>query len=168
MVATVLYHKNGVLTEERFQKMTPIQWIFHYMEIMKFSNKEKKIFVERLDDINLGIQAFYLLIDKDRGLSLIDSVSKIKEQVRKKDGAKKSSNDSAPDNANDELPDLLSSEEKELWAFMEEQPKIIKETKEMRNIGRHILPTRNVKELKDAQTKIINSIKDIEKPKMGF
>lgn len=166
MVSTVLYYKNGVITEERFQKLTPIQWIYHYMEVMKFNNKEKKLFVEKLDDINLGIQAFYILIDKNRGLELIESVSKIKEQVRNK--PQKAKEASSKNSSEDELPDLLSSEEKELWAFMEQQPKVIKETREMQNVGRHLLPKRSVKELKEAQAKIINSIKDAEKPKMGF
>ena len=41
MISTVLYEKHGVITEDRFQKMTPVQWIFHYQEIMK--NKMEKM-----------------------------------------------------------------------------------------------------------------------------
>jgi len=36
----VLSEKKGVITEERFQKMTPAQWQFHYLEIIK-NRKEK-------------------------------------------------------------------------------------------------------------------------------
>jgi hypothetical protein len=38
----VLHEKNGVITEERFQKMTTIQWLFHYREIKKFKDKESE------------------------------------------------------------------------------------------------------------------------------
>ena len=51
MISTVLYEKHGVITEDRFQKMTPMQWIFHYKEIMKHKNEEAEhehILYERL------------------------------------------------------------------------------------------------------------------------
>lgn len=35
MVGTVLYEKNGVITEERFKKLTHAQWWFHYKEILR-------------------------------------------------------------------------------------------------------------------------------------
>jgi hypothetical protein len=38
--STVLNAKQGVITEERFQKMTTFQWIFHYKEIMKYKQAE--------------------------------------------------------------------------------------------------------------------------------
>lgn len=40
MISTVLYEKKGVITEERFKKMTPIQWIFHYKEIQRQKQQE--------------------------------------------------------------------------------------------------------------------------------
>lgn len=33
--STVLNAKHGVITEERFQKMTTVQWLFHFKEVMK-------------------------------------------------------------------------------------------------------------------------------------
>jgi hypothetical protein len=41
--ATVLNAKNGVITEERFQKMTLAQWLFHYQEVMMFKDEQVKV-----------------------------------------------------------------------------------------------------------------------------
>lgn len=51
--ATVLYAKNGVITEDRFQTMTDIQWLFHYFEVMKMKvedENERRKFEMSLDD----------------------------------------------------------------------------------------------------------------------
>ena len=48
MIATVLAAKNGVITEERFQKMTEAQWLFTYLEIKKNQEKKSREEIERL------------------------------------------------------------------------------------------------------------------------
>lgn len=47
MKAIVLNAKRGVITEERFQKLTPLQWLFHYKEVMQGRNRDKE-YVESL------------------------------------------------------------------------------------------------------------------------
>lgn len=50
----MLNAKNGVITEERFQRLTEVQWLFHYMEVTKFrgyDNKDKIDFTISLLDI---------------------------------------------------------------------------------------------------------------------
>ena len=42
MKATVLYHKRGLITEDRFKNLTKIQWIYHYLEIKKMKEEENK------------------------------------------------------------------------------------------------------------------------------
>lgn len=39
---TVLQDKRGVITEERFQKMTIHQWIFHYQECIRSQKRQAK------------------------------------------------------------------------------------------------------------------------------
>ena len=48
MIATVLAAKNGVITEERFQKMTEAQWVFSYLEVKKNQEKKSREDLERL------------------------------------------------------------------------------------------------------------------------
>lgn len=43
----VLNAKHGVITEERFQKMTTVQWIFHYKEVMQ-GKEEQELIIKRL------------------------------------------------------------------------------------------------------------------------
>lgn len=173
MVATVLYHKNGVITEDRFQKMTPIQWVFHYMEVVKMSGEEKKLFVERLDDIWLGIQAFYLIVDRENGLKMMETLSKTKEDMKKnpRKPSKHSEDNSNNNQSNneDDAPDLLSDEEKELWAFMQQQPEVIKETKQMQHVGRFMLPKKSAKQIMESQkAEIVDKLSNDEIPKLGF
>ena len=40
--STVLNAKRGVITEDRFQKMTLQQWIFHYKEVIKYQDTENE------------------------------------------------------------------------------------------------------------------------------
>lgn len=145
--------------------MTWIQWIFHYFEIKDMNGEEKKIFIDRLDNIEASIQAFYLIVNKDDGLKMIDYLSDAKKNSRNKNQSKKSNKE-----GNDDLPDLLTDEEKELWSFMESQPFKIKETDEMRNIGKFILPTVDKNEILKSQSKakIVEDSSEIQKPKLGF
>ena len=113
-MATVLYHKNGVITEDRFQKMNIIQWMFHYFEIMKFNKEERKVFIESLEDIQTSIQAFYLLVDNKNGPKMIDTLLDIKK--KRVDNQNATATDGTPsnkDNKDENLQDLLSDEDKE-------------------------------------------------------
>ena len=56
--ATVLSAKNGVITEKRFQDMTPVQWYFHYMEVLK----ERKRVREERDDLFESLVSYLELI----------------------------------------------------------------------------------------------------------
>ena len=38
----MLFYKNGVITESRFKDLTAIQWLFHYLEIMKHLSYKAK------------------------------------------------------------------------------------------------------------------------------
>lgn len=80
---------------------------------------------------------------------------------------KDTSNGANKNNKVDDEPDLLSDEEKELLGFMREQPKTIKETRSMKNVGRHILPTRSKEKIINGQaTKIVDKLEEV--PKLGF
>lgn len=51
--ATVLNAKHGVITEERFQKMTTAQWWFHYLEVLKFQKADDARLTLLLDQMEL-------------------------------------------------------------------------------------------------------------------
>jgi hypothetical protein len=57
----VLYEKNGVITEERFKKLTQAQWWFHHKEIMK--GKERQI-NETTEILKIATTLFNSLMDK--------------------------------------------------------------------------------------------------------
>lgn len=151
--------------------MNTIQWIFHYFEIMKLSKNEEKIILENLDDIQTSIQAFYILVDQTNGPKMIDTLIDIKrKRVENKNNKINDNDSSANDNSvkEDNLPDLLSKEDKELWSFMETLPETMKEGEGMKLEVKPILPTRSKKEILESQTKVVDSIKVDEKPKLGF
>lgn len=55
MISAVLYEKNGVITEDRFQKLTPVQWAFHYYEIKKHKQEEAEIQFSQIKAITKAI-----------------------------------------------------------------------------------------------------------------
>lgn len=116
--------------------MTLVQWLFHYMEIMKYTSKNRSEFLRKMNDLELSIQATYLMINQKAG----------KELIAKIDEIKRDSNNPKKDDSKPEY--VLTDEDKELLAFMETVPKTIKETKEMRNAGRYMLPKASIKKLK--------------------
>jgi len=56
--STVLNAKNGVITEDRFQKLTYVQWLFHYYEVTEKQRQDDEILQLLLDTIEMvGIVA---------------------------------------------------------------------------------------------------------------
>lgn len=147
--------------------MTLAQWLFHYMEIARARRIDIKPQLQKLSDIEVSLQSFYLLIDKDNGLKLIESIGKIREQENDK-VIKPKQQKPAGNSGEEEYEDILTDEDKELWAFMQQQPTKMKETREMKNTGKFLLPTRSKQELIDGQFKVVDSAKDVKKPKLGF
>lgn len=152
--------------------MNIIQWMFHYFEIMKFTDKdykEKKVFLEGMEDLQTSIQAFYLIIDKDKGAKMIDTLIDIKKKRVENNNESSQDTPSSQDSNKDEnLPDLLSDEDKELWSFMQTLPETMTPGVGMKEERKPILPTRSKKEILESQTKVVDRIKDEEKPKLGF
>ena len=150
--------------------MSIIQWMFHYFEIVKFNKDEKKLFLESIDDIQTSIQAFYLLVDRANGIKMIDTLIDIKKKRVDNNQATKTKNTPSDQDIekDDNLPDLLSDEDKELWEFMQTLPETMVPGEGMIEERKPILPTRSKKDLIQSQTKVVDTIKDEEKPKLGF
>lgn len=50
-MSKVLNAKNGVITEERFQKMTDVQWIFHYLETVAEEKAKSKYEIKMMETL---------------------------------------------------------------------------------------------------------------------
>lgn len=152
--------------------MTLAQWLFHYMEIARARRIDIKPQLQKLSDIEVSLQSFYLLIDKDNGLKLIESIGKARSEEQANSKGKKPKQQEQQKTTNnsgeEEYEDILTDEDKELWAFMQQQPTKMKETREMKNTGKFLLPTRSKQDLIDGQFKVVDSAKDVKKPKLGF
>ena len=78
-MATVLNEKGGVITEPRFQNMSTAQWMFHYVECMKFKNKEKKEFADLAKAILSALETFSLYSHPKMDISkVIEGIEKRK------------------------------------------------------------------------------------------
>ncbi len=70
--STVLYYKNGTLSEDRFKNLTPLQWLFHYYEIISNRNKERE-FTNSLVDVLLDrIETLWYVTNPKVGKELIE------------------------------------------------------------------------------------------------
>lgn len=150
--------------------MSFVQWMFHYLEVCKLNGGEQKLLMDNLSDIQTSIQAFYLLVDDKRGPKLIDTLNDIKKK-RVESNTATTSKDTSPSqdkNNDDNLPDLLNNDDKELWEFMQTLPETMVPGEGMKEEIKPILPTRSKKDIIKAQTKVVDKIKDEEKPKLGF
>lgn len=149
--------------------MTLGQWIFHYMEISKHNDKlEARLVLEKLGDIDMSIQASYLLMGKDskQGKELITSMADIRK--KNADGKSKKPQEKPNDTSDDNAEDILTDEDKELLSFMREQPLKMKETREMKNSDKFILPKANKEEILGVGARVVDSIGKSEKPKLGI
>lgn len=76
MISTVLYEKKGVITEDRFQKMTPLQWSFHYKEIQQKKEEEAKEKAEIIEIIVKAIRYSSVLSHPNINLEQVISILK--------------------------------------------------------------------------------------------
>lgn len=159
----MLYNKNGVITEERFQKMNVFQWLFHFCEITDMKGEDKLDILNSLGDIETSIQAFYMLVDSRNGKQMIDNVAKIKKEIREKQRELKygKTNDNNEKNK-EEYEDILSKEDKELLEFMNNQP-VTLEYDEKQKHSEFILPKKTLSKVVTVENK-----DEVEIPKLGL
>lgn len=159
----MLYNKNGVITEERFKKMTVFQWIFHYCEITNVKGEDQLLLLNSLGDIETSIQAFYMIVDGKAGSQMINKVSEIKKELRKK---QKEYIDGGIENTSEEN-DNLSEEDRELLEFMNEQPLTMDIDNEEKS-SEFILPKKMLDKKISDKVVTVDSKDDVEIPKLGL
>ncbi|MGL5715991.1 MAG: hypothetical protein ACRCX2_23450 [Paraclostridium sp.] len=116
--------------------MSHAQWVFHYLEVLKYTGQEVKINTELLRDIETSIQAFYLIVDKDKGEAMMDAIADIKNKRRN------------PEDSNEEENYVkLTDTDEELLAFAGTLPKELAMPDDHKHTGKFILPTKNLKEV---------------------
>ncbi len=82
MKSTVLYYKNGTLSEERFKNLTPLQWLFHYYEVTSHKEEEVK-FINNIVDVVLDrLETLWYVVNPRIGKELIE---RLKEGTIKTD-----------------------------------------------------------------------------------
>lgn len=88
MVSTVLVETGGVITEDRYQKMTPIQWQFQYLMIQNYRANHRKHELQNellLQDIlSQDIETLSMVINPD----ISDKFMRLKREHREKSRAK--------------------------------------------------------------------------------
>ena len=159
----MLYNKNGVITEERFKKMTVFQWIFHYCEITNVKGEDQLLLLNSLGDIETSIQAFYMIVDGKAGSRMINKVSEIKKELRKK---QKEYIDGGIENTSEEN-DNLSEEDRELLEFMNEQP-LTMDIDDEEKSSEFILPKKMLDKKISDKVVTVDSKDDVEIPKLGL
>lgn len=87
MISTVLYEKKGVITEDRFKKMTAVQWLFHYKEIEKKKSEENREKFELFNALKQSIEYSGILshpkVDLERVINALRSDGLSPEQAAK-------------------------------------------------------------------------------------
>lgn len=137
--------------------MSSAQWLFHYLEIKKYNNEDKSVLLQSLADIDSSIQAFYLLIDRDRGVSMMDALSEIRS---------KRNDDTDDDNTN---YTKLTDTDEELLAFADTLPMQLEVPEELKNTGKFILPTKRLSDIigENAIYEEVDSLDDIDNSQYG-
>lgn len=74
--STVLYHKNGTLAEDRFKKLTPLQWLFHYYEIITYKTEEVGFINNITDAILDRLETLWYTTNPAVGKELIEHLKK--------------------------------------------------------------------------------------------
>lgn len=153
VVSTVLYETNGVITEERYQKMTPIQWQFQYASIMKRKSEDRKNYytdsVLIQDILSRDIDALSMVINRDIAKQYIE----IKEDERKNrqnrllEESQSQDKKEKVENKNDNVNTLNINDEEALQEYMKKYydavPNTITIPAQVINANRYFLPKFN-------------------------
>lgn len=114
--------------------------------------------LDSLQDIEMNLNMLQLITDPDKYKIAVEHVNDFK----KKRAENRNNIKNGITENSEEVKDNLTDTDKELLEFMYEQPMTIKETEDMKNVGRFILPTVDSKKI----TKIVDKVD--KKPKLGF
>lgn len=128
------------------------------------SGEDKELFLEKMGDLEISIQAFYTLVDSKAGAELINRVSQIKREVR--ENTKKFKKGVTKD-SDEEVEDILTDEDKELLEFMRQQPQTMTDNN-IRTSTQFILPKVSTEKLKKKKVVSVDDKKDVSPPKLGF
>ena len=116
----VLYHKGGVVTEERFKNLTHLQWLYHYKEIRKYKDAE-------FEKDKTILEILIKKLEENAELSGLLTFEKVaKEYLDKKQSDKK--------------PEISESEEEDFKEFMKTLKPLIAEIPDE---DKYILPKYN-------------------------
>jgi hypothetical protein len=115
----VLAETNGVITEERFQKMTPIQWNFQYRAIKKYRSELRKQEIQNQillqSMLAEDIETLAMVINPKIAKEFIEMKSKRRNEIREKllpsDSKKKTDGSNAPTINNVDITDEKALEE---------------------------------------------------------
>lgn len=143
--------------------MTVFQWIFHYCEITNVKGEDQLLLLNSLGDIETSIQAFYMIVDGKAGSQMINKVSEIKKELRKK---QKEYIDGGIENTSEEN-DNLSEEDRELLEFMNEQP-LTMDIDDEEKSSEFILPKKMLDKKISDKVVTVDSKDDVEIPKLGL
>ena len=143
--------------------MTVFQWIFHYCEITNVKGEDQLLLLNSLGDIETSIQAFYMIVDGKAGSQMINKVSEIKKELRKK---QKEYIDGGIENTSEEN-DNLSEEDRELLEFMNEQP-LTMDIDDEEKSSEFILPKKMLDRKISDKVVTVDSKDDVEIPKLGL
>lgn len=81
----MLNAKNGVITEERFQRLTKVQWLFHYLEVTKFRKENNKdqidLIVSLVDILDERLKVLLDVITESGKLAGIISNPKMGKEI---------------------------------------------------------------------------------------
>ena len=143
--------------------MTVFQWIFHYCEITNVKGEDQLLLLNSLGDIETSIQAFYMIVDGKAGSQMINKVSEIKKELRKK---QKEYIDGGIENTSEEN-DNLSEEDRELLEFMNKQP-LTMDIDDEEKSSEFILPKKMLDKKISDKVVTVDSKDDVEIPKLGL
>lgn len=127
------------MAEERFKNLKPIQWLFHYLEILKFKKQEDRLTSKALELILDRLEILWLTTDRKLGKQLLD----LKEKGKIK--ADKNIDGLTPDNFPETWEHMLEHLPKNIRVEAEEKKKFVfptfnRDQLRGKSLGLHISP----------------------------
>lgn len=136
-----------MITEERFKKLTPIQWIFHYKEIMKNKKTEidvSKKLIELMDNlISNDLDFLAAVIDPKKAEQIMDIKNQYRDRISNNSNSTPSKD---KDNTSAKKEDVRT--DVTMPSFYFEAPKVFPMSAEVDKQSKYILPKYNKKKRK--------------------
>lgn len=140
-----------MITDDRFKNMTPLQYIFHYLEICKYQRKDMELEIKKLkagsSDIKKALKYLMIVVSQERGKKAVEIIEEEERESFEKEYGENKDNNGSNANNNNETGKALKKEDQELWDFMMSTPETMALPEQARKTRDYVVEAKSLSDV---------------------